>query len=143
MNVPNPKSMDARILEWSLRVGAVYFVCVALAHTAGFKVPGLLIYFNVPSYPYQDQLIGILAIGWAALFYVASTDPVGQPVPVRALLFAGAMTILGLGRINACTNFGHFSPDITTEMFWAQLAILVCYLVWLIVIFHRARRGTQ
>jgi hypothetical protein len=139
MNAPNPKSTDATILEWSLRAGAIFFACVAFAHTIGFKVPGLFVYFNVPSHPYQDQLIGILAIGWAALFYVAAVDPVRQPVPVRALLLVSATAIIGLSRINAFTDFGSFSPDITTPVFWAQVAILFCYLVLLLVYFIRAR----
>jgi hypothetical protein len=139
MTMPNTKSTDARILEWSLLTGALYFACVALAHTIGFKVPGLFVYFNVPSHPYQDQIIGILAFGWAAFFYVASADPVGHPVSVRALLVVSAVAILGFSRINALTDFGSFSPDITAQVFWAQVAILFCYLVWLLIFFIRAR----
>jgi hypothetical protein len=139
MNVPNRKSIDATILEWSLLGGALYFACVALAHTVGFKVPGLFIYFNVPSHPYQDQIIGVLASGWAALFYVASVDPVNQPVPVKALLVVSAAAIFGFSRINAFTDFGGFSPDVSTPVFWAQVATLSCYLVWLIIFFRRSR----
>jgi hypothetical protein len=141
MTVPNPKSIDATILKWSLLAGALYFACVALAHTVGFKVPGLFIYFNVPSHPYQDQIIGVLAFGWAALFYVASVDPINQPVPVKALLVASAAAILGFSRINALTDFSGFSPDTSTAVFWAQVAILFCYWVWLAVFFYRSRRG--
>jgi hypothetical protein len=139
MNVHKPKSIDATILEWSLRAGALYFACVALAHTIGFKAPGLFVYFNVSSHPYQDQLIGVLAFGWTALFYVASIDPVDHPTPVRALLLVSAAAILGLSRINALTDFGNFSPNITTQVFWAQVAVLFWYLVWLVVFFIRAR----
>jgi hypothetical protein len=139
MNVSNPKSMDARILEWSLLAGAIYFACVALAHTIGFKVPGLFIYFNVPSQPYQDQLIGVLAFGWAALFYVASVDPVSQPAPSTALLLVSAAAVLGLSRINALTDFNSLSPNITTPVFWVQVGILFCYLVWLVIFFYRSR----
>ncbi len=142
-NVSNPKSMDATILEWSLRAGALYFAYAALAHTIGVKVPGLFIYFNVPSHSYQDQLIGVLAFGWAAFFYVASVDPVRQPVPVKALLLVSAVAILGLGRINAFTDFDRFSPNITAPVFWAQVAVLLCYLVWLVVFFRRSRSRAQ
>jgi hypothetical protein len=126
-----------------LRAGAFYFACVAFAHTIGLKVPGLFVYFNVPSHPYQDQLIGILAFGWAALFYVAAVDPVNYPAPVRALLLVSAVAIIGLSRINAFTDFGSFSQDTMAPVFWAQVAILFCYLVWLAVFFYRSRRRTQ
>jgi hypothetical protein len=139
MNESNSKCMDAKILEWSLLAGALYFACVALAHTIGFKVPGLFIYFNVPSQLYQDQLIGVLAFGWAALFYVASVDPVGQPAPSIALLLVSAVAVLGLSRINALTDFNSLSPNITTPVFWVQVGILFCYLVWLVIFFYRSR----
>jgi hypothetical protein len=139
----NAKSIDVKILEWSLRAGALYFACVALAHTIGFKAPGLFIYFNVPSHPYQDQIIGVLAFGWAAFFYAASIEPVRQPAPVRALLLASAVAIAGFGRINALTDFDSFSPNITAPVFWAQLAVLLCYLVWLVIFVIRARCRAQ
>ncbi len=47
----------------SLRAGAVYFACVALAHTAGVKIPGLFIYHDVPPHIDQEQIIAFLAPG--------------------------------------------------------------------------------
>jgi hypothetical protein len=132
-------SSDAYILKWSLRAGAVYFGCAALAHTIGFKIPGLFIYFDVPSHPYQDQLIGLLAFGWAAFFYAASFDPVGHSLPVKAILIASTVALLGIVRINAATDFDALSPATSVSAFWVQAAILGGYLVWLIVFYRRSR----
>ena len=133
------KFPDAEILRWSLLVGAAYFGSAALAHTFGFKVPGLFIYFNVPSHAYQDQLIGVLAFGWAAFFFVASVDPVAHPLPAKALLVVSTAALLGIFRINALTDFRGLSPAVTTPIFWVQAAILCGYLVWLIVFYRRSR----
>ena len=133
------KFPDDTVLRWSLIAGAAYFGCAALAHTIGFKVPGLFIYFSVPSHAYQDQLIGVLAFGWAAFFYVASVDPVAHPLPVKALLVVSTAALLGIVRINAVTDFGGFSPAISVSIFWVQTAVLCGYLVWLTVFYRRSR----
>jgi hypothetical protein len=131
--------MDATILKGSLRAGAVYFTCVALAHTAGVKIPGLFIYYNVPSHVYQDQIIAFLAFGWAAFFYAAADDPLNHPLPVKAILVAGAAAILGLCRINAFSDLSTLAPGSATAPFWMQTLLLLGYLIWLFVFYRRAR----
>jgi hypothetical protein len=133
------RSTDAEILRWSLRAGAFYFGCAGLAHTIGFKIPGLFIYFDVPSERYQDQLIGVLAFGWAAFFYAAADNPVGHPLAVKAVLVASTVALLGIFRINVATDFDALSSATSVPAFWAQAAILCAYLVWLMV-FHRRSR---
>ncbi len=41
---------NRQILKWSLLAGSFYFFGVSAAHMLGFKVPGLFVYFNVPSH---------------------------------------------------------------------------------------------
>ena len=132
-------SRDAKILRWSLIAGAIYFGCISLVHTIGLKIPGLFIYFNVPSYQYQDHIIAFLAFGWSVFFYVASVDPVNQPLPVKAVMLSGAVAICGLSRINAFSDFGSFSPSIKVLPFWAQTILLLGYLIWLLVFYLRSR----
>jgi hypothetical protein len=132
-------SKDAKILRWSLMAGAIYFGCIAFAHTIGLKIPGLFIYFNVPSHPYQDHIIAFLAFGWATFFYVAADDPVDHPLPVKAILLSGAVAICGLSGINAFSDFGSFSPSIKVLPFWAQTLLLLGYLIWLLVFYQRSR----
>src|SRR4030067_68139 len=130
---------DANILPWSLMAGALYFGCIALAHTIGIKIPGLFIYFNVPSHPYQDQIIAFLAFGWATFFYAAAADPVDHPLPVKAILLSSAVAICGLSGINAFSDFGSFSPRIKVLPFWTQTFLLFGYLIWLLVFYQRSR----
>lgn len=134
-----PMSQDARILRWSLMAGAAYFGCIALAHTIGLKTPGLFIYFNVPSHPYQDHIIAFLAFGWSTFFYVAADDPVNHPLPVKAIMFSSAIAICGLSGINALSDFASLAPDIQVQPFWAQTILLLGYLIWLFVFYQRSR----
>ena len=132
-------SKDANILRWSLIAGAIYFGCIALAHTIGLKIPGLFIYFNVPSHPYQDHLIAFLAFGWSSFFYVASVDPVNHSLPVRAIMLSSAVAICGLSGINTFSELASLSPSINVKFFWVQTTLLLGYLIWLIVFYQRSR----
>ena len=132
-------SRDGKILRWSLLAGAIYFGCIALAHITSLKIPGLFIYFNVPSHLYQDHIIAFLAFGWATFFYVASDDPVDHPLPVKAILLSSAVAIGGLSGINAFSDFGSFSPSIKVQPFWLQTLLLLGYLIWLLVFYQRSR----
>lgn len=132
-------SKDANILRWSLIAGAIYFGCIALAHTIGLKIPGLFIYFNVPSHPYQDHIIAFLAFGWSSFFYVASVDPVNHSLPVKAIMLSSAVAICGLSGINTFRDFASFSPSINVTPFWVQTILLLGYLIWLIVFYQRSR----
>jgi hypothetical protein len=132
-------SKDASILRWSLIAGAIYFGCIALAHTIGLKIPGLFIYFNVPSHPYQDHIIAFLAFGWSSFFYVASVDPVNHSLPVKAIILSSAVAICGLSGINTFSDFASLSPSINVKHFWVQTTLLLGYLIWLIVFYKRSR----
>ena len=132
-------SKDGRVLSGSLMAGALYFGCVALAHAVGLKVPGLFIYFNVPSHPYQDQIIAFLAFGWSSFFYVAAADPVNSPLPVKAILLSSTIAICGLSGINAFSDFGSKTPAANVLAFWLQTALLLGYVIWLFVFYQRSR----
>jgi hypothetical protein len=130
---------SAKLLRFSLLAGALYFAAVALVHTFGVKVPGLFIYFNVPSNAYQDQIISFLTFGWAALFYVASISPATNRNSVLAVLISSVVAIFGLVRINAFSDFQALSPDISVSPFWVQTTLLAAYVGWLVVLFIKTR----
>ncbi len=130
---------EGTVLQWSLRAGAVYFAGISLAHTVGVKIPGLFIYFNVPSFPYQDHIIAFLAFGWAAFYFVASVNPVGNPLAVRGVLIASAAAIAGLLRINILDELELMSPGVNLQHFWLQTIVLTAYVSWLFV-FHLKSR---
>jgi hypothetical protein len=96
-------STNFKILKWSLLAGALYFFSVSVVHMLGIKVPVLFIYFNVPSYAYQDRIISFLAFGWSVFLFTAFTDPQKNSALVKAILVAGAGALIGVSIINAAT----------------------------------------
>jgi hypothetical protein len=128
-------STDVRILKWSLFAGALYFFSVSVVHMLGFKIPVLFIYFNVTSYAYQDRIISFLAFGWAVFLFTAFTDPQKNSALVKAILVAGAGTLIGVSIINSATDFQALDPVINVTVFWLEAAGLFVY--WLLlVVFH-------
>ncbi|MCP4417490.1 MAG: hypothetical protein GY805_12770 [Chloroflexi bacterium] len=130
---------NSRILKWSLLTGALYFLAVAAVHMLGIKVPMLFVYFNVPSYAYQDRIISFLAFGWSVFLFTAFRDPVKNVDLVKAILLAGAGAIVSLGIINTTTDFQAMSAEINVGTFWLETAVLLFYLLWLIVFFLRSQ----
>ena len=130
---------SATVLKWSLLVGSAYFLGVAVAHMFGIKIPGLFVYFDVPSYAYQDRIISFLAFGWSVFLFTAFTDPVKQSSLVRAILVSGAAAVVGLSVVNLVTDFHALSPSASVHVFWIETLGLFGYLVWLAVLHLRSR----
>lgn len=128
-----------KILKWSLLAGALYFFSVSVVHMLGVKVPVLFIYFNVPSYAYQDRIISFLTFGWAVFFFTAFTDPQKNSALVRAILVAGAGALIGLGIINSTTDFHALDSAINSSVFWLEAAGLFIYWLWLVVFHFRSK----
>jgi len=127
------------ILKWSLFTGAIYFMGITLAHMFGFKVPLLFVYFNVPSYAYQDRIISFLAFGWSVFLFTAFMDPVKNNGLVKAILFSGTGTIIGLSIINILTDFAKLSQDIDVSIFWIETIALTAYVIWLLFFYFKSR----
>ena len=108
---------SSTILKWLLFAGAIYFLAVSIAHMLGFKVPLLFIYYNVPSYGYQDRIISFLSFGWSVFLFSASRDPMKNRSPIKAILIAGLAAVFGLQMINSTTDFSVLSPAIHPKMF--------------------------
>jgi hypothetical protein len=130
---------NLRILKWSLLTGSLYFLGVATAHMLGTKLPLLFIYYNVPSYAYQDRIISFLAFGWAAFFFTASRDPQKQSTLVNTILVAGAAAVLGLAIINLTTDFHALDAGIDPRVFWMETAGMFFYWLWLVIFYFRAK----
>ena len=129
----NPKD----VLRRSLQGGAAYFVCVTIAHWAGVKLPGLFVYYNIPSYAYQDRGIGIMAFGWAMFLLGASRELSLVPF----LLTAGAAGILGFSVINLSTEVAALASPDGVAGFWVVVVGLAAYLGWVIVWWRLSRRS--
>ena len=130
---------EITILKWSLFSGGIYFILISIVHILGIKVPGLYIYFNVPSYDYQDKIISFLAFGWGIFFIQASRKPTKYIYIIRSILIAGLAAICSLIYINLSTNFKDLSQDIYVIYFWIQAGILCLYLLWLFIFYKQVK----
>lgn len=127
------------VLKWLLLGGAVYFLGIAAVHMLGIKIPLLFVYFDVPSYAYQDRIISFLAFGWSVFLFSASRDPERNRDAVRAILMAGTGALFGLQVINAVTDFHALSPAIRPAVFWIETGVLSLYVLSLILFYFLSR----
>ena len=128
------------LLRWSLFGGAIYFFFVAAAHLFGLKIPILFIYFNVPSYIYQDIVISFLAFGWG-MFLLAGYSSVksNELITTRYIIIAGFAAVIGLIGINSLADFEIFENEfqlvIKKSYFWGESLLLLAYVVWLLLLY--------
>jgi hypothetical protein len=128
------------MLKWLLLIGAVYFLAVAIAHMVRTKIPLLFVYFDVPSYGYQDRIISFLSFGWSVFLFTASRDPVKNRGAVKAVLIAGLGAIFGLTVINSVTDFRALSPEINPSVFRMETLGLSAYVAALIFYYFLSTR---
>ena len=113
-----------------LYLGSIYFLLIALVHAFDIKIPGLFIYYNVPSHAYQNKIISLLAFGWSAFFYVTATHPTEKLI--KTIIIIGAVAVVMLTFININTNFINFSGTISPTLFHIETGILFIYWLWLV-----------
>lgn len=116
------------ILKYSLLAGAIYFTSISAAHIFSLKIPGLFIYYNIPSHQYQDNIISFLAFGWGAFFYAGSQNL----SIVKPILISAIVALLGLVNINISTNFNEIAGNVSVVPFWIQTILLCFYIGWLL-----------
>lgn len=127
-------------LKWLLFAGAIYFMAISIAHMLRIKVPLLFIYYNAPSYGYQDRIISFLSFGWSVFLFTASLDPVKNRALVKAILIAGLAAILGLHVINSVTDFHALSPDSNPLVFRIETLGLSVYVAALIFSYYVSKK---
>ncbi|RKZ07276.1 hypothetical protein DRQ25_11960 [Candidatus Fermentibacteria bacterium] len=127
-----------KTIKISLFCGAIYFLLMAIAHAIGFKIPGLFIYFNVPSYAYQDRIISFLAFSWSVFYFMAFKEPNKQFL--KSILIVGAVAIAMLTFINLNTDFVSFSGKINPSIFHIQTGLLLIYWIWLIFCYNKLKK---
>ena len=133
-------SKSVTTLKWLLLAGATYFLAISIVHMLRIKVPLLFIYYNVPSYGYQDRIISFLSFGWSVFLFTASRDPVKNRGAVKAILIAGLGAIFGLTVINSVTDFRALSPEIDPSVFGMETLGLSAYVAALIFYYFLATR---
>ena len=122
------------IAKYSLLAGAIYFAAIATVHLFGIKIPGLYIYYNIPSTQYQDQIISFLAFGWAVFFFTAAQNLHIFP----SILVAGGVALAALVNINLSNDFAALKAGATTTPFWIQTFLLLLYLLWLLYFYRKS-----
>jgi len=120
--------------------GAAYFFMVGCAHLVGWKIPGLYLYFNVPSLAYQDKIIALLAFGWAGFFYASFLNPTRNLV--KSILFIGVVAIIILTVINLTTDFKSLGTSIDPRWFYGETAVLFVYWLSLVKTYQKVVTGT-
>ncbi len=125
-------------IKFPLYFGVLYFLLISLVHALNIKIPGLFIYFDVPSYVYQDKIISFLAFGWAFFFFTAAKTLV-KPL-IQAITFIGAVAIMMLFYINMNTDFISLSEEINPDIFFIETGILFLYWTWLVWSYINARK---
>jgi hypothetical protein len=133
-------SRSTNILKWLLLAGALYFLAIAIAHMLRIKIPLLFIYYDLPSYGYQDRIISFLSFGWSVFLFTASVDPAKNMDAVRAILVAGIAAVLGLSVINRVTDFHNLSPNVHASTFRKEALVLSTYVAALILFYILAKR---
>jgi hypothetical protein len=137
-NDPHTRHQNARaVLQFSLAVCTLYFICMATAHFFSFKYPILFIYWDTPFYAYQDKIISFCAAVYAIIFYEAFADVEHiSGLAARSML----ITVLGLSAVNVSQDLqAVLRPDQTTQWYWVQTALIACIGLWLT--FWRWRAG--
>jgi NADH:ubiquinone oxidoreductase subunit 6 (subunit J) len=127
-----------KTIKLPLYFGALYFVLISLAHALNIKIPGLFIYFNVPSYAYQDKIISFLTFGWAVFFFTAAKT-LAKPL-IQSIIIIGAVAIVMLFYINMNTDFISLSSEINPDIFFIETGILFLYWTWLVWSYINARK---
>ncbi len=133
-------SRNTAILKWLLLAGAVYFLAISIVHMLRIKIPFLFVYYDLPSYGYQDRIISFLSFGWSVFMFTASTDPAKNRDAVKAILVAGIAAVFGLNVINSVTNFSALSPDIHPSVFRKETLVLSTYVALLTLFFFLAKK---
>jgi hypothetical protein len=132
-------SRSTAILKWLLLAGAVYLLAIAAAHMFSIKLPLLFLYYDLPSYGYQDRIISFLSFGWSVFLFTASVDPIKNRAAVKAILIAGLAAIFGLNTINGTTDFRALSPDIHPAIFRIETLGVSLYVAALILFYFLAK----
>lgn len=129
------KLSQYQILNLLLYAGAVYFFSVALVHSTGLKIPGLYVYYNVPSYAYQDRIISFLAFGWGGFFLLAAKKM--DEDLIKLIVYIGMIAVIALVLNTIITDFKQLAPAVGVSDFKWIIGGLIFY--WLGLVMHSRR----
>jgi hypothetical protein len=110
-----------QLLRFGLLVLVAYFVCMAIAHFFGIKVPILFVYYDTPFYAYQDKIFSFAVLSYVGLFYAAARDIKVVPIALTVL----GITALGLASVNMSDALASvLAEGQSTWPYWAQIGMI-------------------
>ena len=131
--------MNSTITKYAFLTGGAYFICMAIAHFFGIKVPILFIYYDTPFYAYQDKIISFSVCAYIALFYSAAQN---RAVALNAIIVL-ALTVLGLSSVNLSEALASvLSEGQSTFPYWLQTGAITFYLIVLIFLYLKDGKNT-
>jgi hypothetical protein len=132
--------MNSPALKYTLLAGAVYFICMAVAHYFGIKQPLLFVYYDAPFYSYQDKIISFAVISYVALFYSASMHRAVVPAALITLV----VTILGLASVNISDALRSvLVTGQSTMPYWIQTGLFAVYFIVVLALYMRDQQKDQ
>lgn len=134
-----------KLLSYSLLGGAVYFFLISFAHVFGLKIPFLFIYFDVPSYIYQDMIIAFLSFGFGMFIYAGfASVKRNELITTKYIIIAGIVAVVGLIHINLFTDFKYFESEFNIKIsllnFWSETVFILVYVLWLSFLYISAKK---
>ncbi len=124
----------SRALHAGLLVTVGYFICMAIAHFFGIKIPVLFVYYDTPFYAYQDKIIAFAVVSYIGLFYAASRDIKVVPIALTVL----GITVLGLVSVNLSDALASvMSKDQSTWPYWIQTGMIAAIWMFLTTLYLR------
>ncbi|WP_417524438.1 hypothetical protein [Marinovum sp.] len=127
-----------QLLRFGLLALVAYFVCMAIAHFFGIKVPILFVYYDTPFYAYQDKIISFAVLSYVGLFYAAARDIKVVPIALAVL----GMTALGLASVNMSDALASvLAEGQSTWPYWAQTGMIAGLWVILTALYLRRSDG--
>lgn len=132
--------MNSKITKYAFLTGAAYFICMAVAHFFGFKVPVLFVYYDTSFYAYQDKIISFAVCAYVALFYSASKH---RDVALTAIIVL-SLTVLGLSAVNLSEDLASvLEAGQSTLPYWLQTGAITFYLAILVVLYIKDGKSSQ
>ena len=126
--------MNSSLTRYGFLAGVAYFVCMAIAHYFGIKVPVLFVYYDTPFYAYQDKIIAFAVFAYIGLFWSAAFNRPVAPVAILVLV----VTVLGLASVNLSEALASvLSPGQSTWPYWVQTIVIGVYCLVLAFLYWR------
>ena len=143
MNPADMKNPEKQF-KWSLFGGSIYFLLVAIAHFSGIKIPGLYIYFDLPTYTYQDRIIALLSFGWCMFMYSGyQLVRSGHTRQVRYLLLSGILAVVSLMFINNSYEIELLATLKSRWFYLLETMFLFLYTLWLVILYVKCRKNSN